>query len=145
MGQESCRQFLREKRLSAVANRAVRDGRGYRDACQIGSRPRSAVEVHHVAGFAGGYVDAENRAVRHAVQANDRAIKIGDCNRHARGGTDWQANHGACGVCCGDGIVDDRHYVRGGKTSKRACRGRDQHAFRRRALDSLMDLQRSFP
>src|SRR5260221_4660101 len=66
----------RIKRLGAKSNGAVGDSGARGDFGQIRSRPRAAVEVHHVSRLGCGHINAENSSIHHAIEADDRAVKI---------------------------------------------------------------------
>ena len=87
-------------------------------------------KVDYVAGFRRGDVDAEDGAVRHAVEADDVSIQIADGNAHLRADSDGEPDQGARDHGCVHGVRDDAGDLGGGEAADSVGR-RDQVALRR--------------
>ena len=86
-------------------------------------------EPDHIAGFGGCHVGAEYGSIRHAIEAEKRAVEVGDGNCHFGRGARWQADDGARYVCGCYGVHDD--FVDITLRERGACIGTDQVSLRR--------------
>src|ERR1700719_1827890 len=104
----------RKKRLRTEADGTTGHGSSHGHAWQVHGRAGTAIEIDHVASFAGGHINTEDSGIRHAAQTDEGAVEVGDSDHHACRRAERQANGSARFFRRSFGVVQNLLYVRGG-------------------------------
>ena len=116
------------ERLGGEIQGSIRDG-GADGGPPGGLRIRCAAEVEDIARLCDGNVDAEEGGIRHAIEGEQRAVEVGNCDHEASARSDREADSGPGEIAGSDGVGDDTLHLGQGEAAKAAAVFGDEVAF----------------